>query len=116
LAGEPLETATVSVGFSCGQNWSGTNEEYAEVNVAPRGSDPITVSAWNTAGDTRDVPNLASRSPILDFVNAGDAVHSVYFVAVAANGDVTSGSASAEVNDTQSPGSDCTFAANILSP
>ena len=36
-------------------------------------------------------------------------VESAYFVAVAENGDVATGLASAEVNDTNGGGSDCTF-------
>ena len=117
--GTPYLTDTVSVDVSCAQDIFGGTDERATISIFKRpGSDPISISAWRTTGTTGsgvNLPEVSTGFGVLDVQSTTNTVGSVYFVAASPNGKVTTGSVSAEVDDTQAPaGTDCTFAGNVF--
>lgn len=119
-AGTPFLTDSVSVDISCAEDIFATANERASVSIFKRpSSGPLSVSAWRTTGATGsglNVTGVNTGVTALDVESAINNVGSLYFVAASPNGDVVSGSVSAEVNSPQAPGSDCVFAANLTSP
>ena len=73
-------------------------------------------SITGATGSGLNVTGVNTGVTALDVESAINNVGSLYFVAASPNGDVVSGSVSAEVNSPQAPGSDCVLAANLTSP
>ena len=115
-----VETSSFQLQVGCAQNVFGTNDESADVSPFTASDSDISVSAWNTghaSGQPPAATNAADVSTgieILDLQSTTHTVRSVYLIATAPNGDVMSGTVSAEVDNPADPGSDCTFSWNVL--
>jgi len=110
------QDANFQVQGACGQDVGGPDER-ADVTVFKQGTGKISIAAWGTNGTAVHNPDLSTGLNVLTFTSNINDIRGVFFVVTAANGRVMSGSASAEVNDTDAPaGTDCTFAATLLAP
>lgn len=114
-----LETDSVRIILQCIQNVSGGSNEEALVSIFAENSNaPISISSSDTGTPPAPVndPNENGGFDIVDLVAGTNTVRSAHFITVAPNGHVVSGALSAELDDAQAPGSDCTFGWNLLTP
>jgi hypothetical protein len=105
----------ITVGLTCWQNISATANEQARATVyAPDGA-ALSVSVVRSDGTSENLVSSAAQV-INDLSSSGNVVRSAYFTAVHPDGDVVSGSVSAELNDTAPGSSDCTFGGTAIGP
>jgi hypothetical protein len=112
-------TPEFAVVFNCWQNISPTSDEQVRASIYSPAGDPISVSGVAaTHGGGGLVQNVSHPAgPV--FVDLTDDVNnlkSTHFIAILADGRIATGTLSAEVNDAQAPGSDCTVGGRVIGP
>jgi hypothetical protein len=105
----------IAVGFFCWENISATTSEQASVLVSAQDGAPLSVSTVRSDGTSEN--QVASQVFVINGLNsAGNVIRSAYFTAVHPDGDVVTGSVSAELNDAAPGSSDCTFGGTAIGP
>jgi hypothetical protein len=110
-----FSSGSVSLQGECSDNLSIGNEDRAEIRLTVTGGTNSSVSAVASDLTSVNIPSFGGSVVVAGVsasnVSNSNLVNSSYFTVVAGNGEVVSGSVSAELNDADGGASDCTFGA-----